>query len=64
MAKMDVYNVLGKTVETIDLDDKVFATTPHNQAMFDLVLSERAAQRQGTHAVKNRSAVRGGGRKP
>jgi len=62
--KLDVLNVLGKSTSSVELADSVFAIEPHNQAMFDLVLSERAAQRQGTHQVKNRSAVRGGGRKP
>jgi large subunit ribosomal protein L4 len=62
--KLDVLNVLGESKSTIELADSVFAIEPHNQSMFDLVLSERAAQRQGTHQVKNRSAVRGGGRKP
>ena len=62
--KFDVVNVLGKSTSNVELADSVFAIEPHNQAMFDLVLSERAAQRQGTHQVKNRSAVRGGGRKP
>ena len=62
--KFDVVNVLGKKQSDIELADSVFNIEPHNQAMFDLVLSERAAQRQGTHQVKNRSAVSGGGRKP
>ena len=62
--KFEVVNVLGKATGNVELSDSVFNIEPHNQAMFDLVLSERAAQRQGTHQVKNRSAVRGGGRKP
>lgn len=62
--KLDILNVLGKTTDSIELSDEVFGIKPHNQAMFDLVLSERAALRQGSHAVKNRSAVAGGGRKP
>jgi len=62
--KFEVVNVLGKATSNVELSDSVFNIEPHNQAMFDLVLSERAAQRQGTHQVKNRSAVRGGGRKP
>lgn len=62
--KLDILNVLGKTTDSIELSDSVFGVEPHNQAMFDLVLSERAALRQGSHSVKNRSAVAGGGRKP
>lgn len=64
MAKIDVLNVLGKTVSEIELADSVFAINPHNQAMFDLVIAERAASRQGTHSTKTRDEVSGGGRKP
>jgi large subunit ribosomal protein L4 len=64
MAKLNVLNVLGEQVSTIDINDSVFAIEPHNQAMFDTVLSERAALRQGTHDTKTRTEVAGGGRKP
>ncbi len=64
MAKLDVFNVLGTKVADFDVADEVFNIEPHNQAMFDLVLAERASLRQGTHQTKNRSAVKGGGRKP
>ncbi len=64
MAKFDIVNVLGKKVSSLELSDSVFGIEPHNQAMFDLVLSERASLRQGTHQTKNRTDVSGGGRKP
>ncbi len=64
MAKLNVFNVLGDNVSTIELNDSVFAIEPHNQAMFDVVLSERAALRQGTHSTKTRTEVSGGGKKP
>ncbi len=64
MAKFDIVNVLGKKVKKLELSDKVFGITPHNQSMFDLVLSERASLRQGTHSTKTRDQVSGGGRKP
>ena len=64
MAKLNVVNVLGKEVSTTELNDSVFAIAPHNQSMFDLVLSERASLRQGTHKAKTRTEVSGGGRKP
>lgn len=64
MAQMKVFNVLGKEVSTHDVNDSVFGIEPHNQAMFDLVLSERASLRQGTHSTKTRTEVAGGGRKP
>ena len=64
MAKIDVVNVLGASVSKVELSDSVFAIEPHNQSMFDLVLSERASLRQGTHSTKTRTEVAGGGRKP
>lgn len=42
----------------------VFGIEPNESVVFDAILRQRASLRQGTHAVKNRSAVRGGGRKP
>ncbi len=64
MAKINIVNVLGKEVSKIDLKDEVFAIEPHNQAIFDTVLSERAALRSGNHKTKTRTEVSGGGRKP
>jgi large subunit ribosomal protein L4 len=48
----------------VTLNDAVFGIEPNESVVFDAILAQRAAKRQGTHAVKNRSAVRGGGRKP
>src|SRR5699024_1747121 len=42
----------------------VFGIEPNDNVVFDVVTNQQATQRQGTHAVKNRSAVRGGGKKP
>ena len=64
MAKIDVLDINGKQVDSITLNDDVFAITPNEQALFDAVMLQRANVRQGTHSVKNRSAVSGGGRKP
>lgn len=64
MAKLNVVNVLGEKVSTLELKDEIFSIEPHNQSMFDLVLSERASLRQGTHSTKTRTEVSGGGRKP
>ncbi len=64
MAKIDVLNVEGKTVDSIEIADSIFAIEPNKQALFDAIVMQRASLRQGTHAVKNRSAVRGGGAKP
>lgn len=64
MAKIDVLSTQGKVVETIELADSVFGITPNMQALYDAIVMQRASLRQGTHKVKNRSEVRGGGRKP
>lgn len=64
MAKIDVLNVEGKKVDSIEIADSIFAIEPNKQALFDAIIMQRASLRQGTHAVKNRSAVRGGGAKP
>jgi len=64
MAKVDLYNQEHTVVGQIELNDAVFGIEPHTQSMFDAVLTYRASLRQGTHQTKNRSAVRGGGRKP
>lgn len=46
----------------VQLNDAVFGIEPNNNVVFDAVIMQRASLRQGTHAVKNRSAVRGGGK--
>jgi len=48
----------------ITLNDAIFGIEPNESVVFDAITMQRASLRQGTHAVKNRSAVRGGGRKP
>ena len=48
----------------VQLNDGIFGIEPNNNVVFDAVLMQRASLRQGTHDVKNRSEVRGGGRKP
>ena len=47
----------------VQLNDAVFGIEPNNNVVFDAVIMQRASLRQGTHAVKNRSAVRGGGKR-
>ncbi len=64
MAKIAVYNQSGTNVKEIELNDAVFGIEPNKQAMFDMVLLQRASIRQGTHKVKNRTEVSGGGKKP
>lgn len=64
MAKVAVYNQDGANVKEIELNNMVFGIEPNKQAMFDMVLLQRASIRQGTHKVKNRTEVAGGGKKP
>ncbi len=64
MASIKVLDQLGKEAGEMTLNDDVFGVEPNENVLFDAVIMQRASLRQGTHAVKNRSAVRGGGRKP
>jgi large subunit ribosomal protein L4 len=63
--ELDVYKIDGtKTGETVKLPDEIFGIEPHQHAIYQAVRLYLANQRQGTHKVKGRSEVRGGGRKP
>lgn len=64
MPNLALLNQEGSQVGDITLDEAIFGIEPHQQAMFDAVLLQRASLRQGTHKTKTRTEVRGGGRKP
>lgn len=64
MPKLQVIDQNGNEVGEIELSEKVFGITPNEAVLHEAVKMQRASMRLGTHAVKNRSAVRGGGRKP
>lgn len=64
MPTITVLNQEGKALHKIELADEVFGIEPKQQAVFDTLMMQRAAMRQGTHDVKNRWEVAGGGRKP
>ncbi len=64
MPKVVLYNQNGSNVGELELNDQVFGVEDHQQAIFDAVIAERAAMRQGTQKAKTRSEVSGGGRKP
>lgn len=64
MLKINVLNLEGENLHTLDLSEGVFGIEPNTQAIFDAVINQRASTRFGNHDVKNRSEVRGGGRKP
>jgi large subunit ribosomal protein L4 len=54
----------SKSGETVTLSPEIFEITPNDHALYQAVRVYMANQRQGTHDVKNRSEVRGGGKKP
>ena len=64
MPTVDLLKQDGTTAGEVVLNDEIFGIEPNNNVVFDVVTNQQATQRQGTHAVKNRSAVRGGGKKP
>ena len=64
MAKVSVYNMEGKEVETIDLSDAVFGVEVNEHLVHMAVKQQLANKRQGTKKAKTRSEVSGGGRKP
>jgi large subunit ribosomal protein L4 len=64
MAKFDVYDLEKKKVSEIELADEVFASDVNEHLFYEVVKAKLASDRSGTHAVKNRSLVSGGGKKP
>ena len=64
MAKVSVYNMEGKEVESIDLNDAVFGVEVNEHLVHMAVVQQLANNRQGTQKAKTRSEVSGGGRKP
>lgn len=64
MANVSVYNIEGKEVETIDLNDAVFGVEVNEHLVHMAVVNQLANKRQGTQKAKTRSEVSGGGRKP
>ncbi len=64
MAKVSVYNMEGREVETIDLSDDVFGVKVNEHLVHMAVVQQLANKRQGTQKAKTRSEVSGGGRKP
>ncbi|WP_122641709.1 50S ribosomal protein L4 [Luxibacter massiliensis] len=64
MANVSVYNIEGKEVGTIDLNDAVFGVEINEHLVHMAVVNQLANKRQGTQKAKTRSEVSGGGRKP
>ena len=64
MANVAVYNMEGKDVDKIELNDSIFGVEINEHLVHMAVLQQLANKRQGTQKAKTRSEVRGGGRKP
>ena len=64
MLKIALLNLKGEKVKDINLDDSIFGIVPNDQVVYTAIVAAQASLRQGTHKVKTRGEVRGGGRKP
>lgn len=64
MAQVAVYNIEGKEVDKLELNDAVFGVEINEHLVHQAVVAQLANKRQGTQSAKTRSEVRGGGRKP
>ena len=64
MAKIDVQDIQGKVVDSLELNDAVFGIEPSSSSVHSVVVMQLANKRQGTHSTLTRAEVRGGGRKP
>ena len=64
MPKIDVFNIEGKKVSDIELNENVFGIKPNEKIVHIALVNYMANQRQGTASTKTRAEVAGGGRKP
>lgn len=64
MAKIEITDIQGKKVGSTDVTDVVFGIEPNVFAVHQVVRSQQAARRSGTHSTLTRGKVRGGGKKP
>jgi large subunit ribosomal protein L4 len=64
MTSVNVVSPAGDTTGSVELPEKIFAAQVNVPLMHQVVVAQRAAARQGTHATKTRGMVRGGGKKP
>jgi large subunit ribosomal protein L4 len=64
VTSVNVQSPKGATGDSVELPEKIFAAQVNIPLMHQVVVAQRAAARQGTHATKTRGMVRGGGRKP
>ena len=64
MPKTALLSLKGEKIKDIKLDDNIWGITPNDQVVYESIVLTRANLRQGSHKVKTRSEVSGGGRKP
>ena len=64
MPKIDVYDINGKKVKEVELNENVFGIEPNEAVVHSVLVNFLANQRQGTQSTKTRSEVSGGGKKP
>ena len=64
MPSIDVYNIEGKKVKSVELKEEIFGIEPNEAVVHNVLVNFLANQRQGTQSTKTRAEVRGGGRKP
>ena len=64
MPSIDVYNIEGKKVKSLDLKEEIFGIEPNEAIVHSVLVNYLANQRQGTQSTKTRAEVRGGGKKP
>ncbi len=64
MPKVDVYNIEGKKVSDVELNEAIFGIEPNEAIVHSVLVNYLANQRQGTQSTKTRAEVSGGGRKP
>jgi large subunit ribosomal protein L4 len=62
--KIDVVDLSGAKVGTVELDDGVFAAEVKEHVLWEVVKAQRASRRAGTHSTKTQADVQGGGKKP
>ena len=64
MPKVDVYDIKGKKVSDVELNENVFGIEPNENIVHEVLINYLANQRQGTQSTKTRAEVSGGGKKP
>lgn len=64
MLKIALLNVKGEKIKDIELNESIFGIEPNDTVVYNAIVLAQSSLRQGTHKVKTRGEVRGGGRKP